>query len=104
MAPDEERVLDRYLEEARAHSFAPPDEFALIDRASSGDTEARRTLVTAYLGSAADIGLRLAPPGVSRFKAVQEANLVLLRLVCEPGPKVTERLEPAIREHFSALS
>ena len=93
--------LDRYLDEARAAERVLEDEPALLQSARSGDGEARKAVVRAYLYRTAQIALRLAPQGMGKLDAVQEANMVLLRLVTQPGPAFADELEAAIRTHFA---
>ena len=97
-------ALNTYLDEARAAELVLEDESALLESARSGDVEARDTLVRAYLFRTAEIALRLAPEGMDKLNAVQEANLVLIRLVDQaPEPSIAHHLEPAIRNHFGTL-
>ena len=100
-----DRPLDKHLDEARAAELVFEDESALLESARAGGAEARHTLVRAYLLRAAKIGLRLAPEGMADLDAVQEANLVLLRLVTQaPKPSIAHHLESEIRSHFGTLA
>ena len=92
-----------YLEEIRAGWFVVEDEPALLAKARIGDKEARQVLVRSYLPMAADLGLRLAPPGLPHLDAVQEANLVLMRLVAGASESLALQLAPAIRDRFAQL-
>lgn len=104
MTEDPENGLDRYLIEIRNHSQIPEDEDALIRSSRTGDQNARKILVQSYLALTAEIGLRLAPPKMSRLAAVQEANLVLLRLIEKGTEKPAVQLGPAIKKHFAGFS
>ena len=93
--------LDMYLNEARSAERALENEPMLLESARSGDAEARETLVRAYLYRTAEIALRSAPEGMDKLDAIQEANIVLLRLVKQPEPSFADHLEAAIRIHFA---
>ena len=81
MIEDSEAGLDRYLEEIRAHSRILDNEDELITSARTG-----------------------APPKMARLAAVQEANLVLLRLIEKGTEKPSVQLGPAIKKHFAGFS
>lgn len=104
MIEDSEPGLDRYLEEVRAHSRVLDNEDDLIKSVRTGDQTARKVLVESYLELTAEIGLRLAPAKMSRLTAVQEANLVLLRLIEKGTDKPAVQLGPAIQKHFARFS
>ena len=96
--------LEPYLQEALAHERVLEDEESVLEQARSGDVKARQRLVRSHLHRAAHIALRLAPPTMSSLDAVQEANLVLLRLAAAPhdAPMIKE-LETAIAKHFESI-
>ena len=95
------RALNKYLDEVRAAELVLENELAVLESARSGDVEARQTLVRVYLFRTAEIALRFAPEGMAKLDAVQEANLVLMRLVAQaPEPSIAHHLESAIRNHF----
>ena len=99
-----DRILNNYLDKAFEAEVELEDESAMLESARSGDVEARETLVRAYLYRAAEIALRLAPEGFDKLDAVQEANIVLVRLVDQaPQPSIAHHLELAIRNHFGTL-
>ena len=96
-----ESALNLYLNEARAAARVLENEPAVLASARSGDVAAQHTLVQVYLYSAAEIALRLAPEGMGKLDAIQEANTVLARLVSQAAePSIADHLEPAIEQHF----
>jgi DNA-directed RNA polymerase sigma subunit (sigma70/sigma32) len=100
MAPS----LKAYLDEARAAESVIQDEPAMLELARSGDVEAQQTLIRAYLYRAATTALRLAPEGMAGLDAIQEANVLLKKVVTKaPGPSVARDLEAAIRNRFGTL-
>ncbi len=97
-------ALNKYLEEALAAELLLENELAVLESARTGDVEAKHTLVQAYLFRTAEIGFRLAPEGMDKLNAVQEANIVLVRLVTRaPEPSIAHHLELSIKNHFWTL-
>ena len=98
-------ILNKYLDEVRAAELVLENELAVLESARTGDVEARHTLVQAYLFRTAEIGLRLAPEGMDKLNAIQEANIVLVRLVTQAQkPSIAYHLESAIKNHFGTLN
>lgn len=101
---DKDWALDRYLIEIRNQSSIPKNETDLLEAAREGDKKARLALVRSYLAITAELGLRLAPPSMAPLQAVEEANLVLLRLIGAGVEKPAVELGPAIHKHLSGLT
>lgn len=81
MASDEEN-LALYLSEVRSLPLLTlTEERDVLKRAREGDEAARRRVIEGYLELVTLLALRLAPEGMRPIDAIQEANLVLLRLV-----------------------
>lgn len=99
---DKKWSLESYLDEAWAGARAIADEISVLESAAVGDVEARKQIIKSYLFRAAETGMRLAPKQLSHLVAVQEANLVLMRLA-EKGISPEVHLESAIRSHFANL-
>ena len=98
-------ALNKYLDEARAAERVLENESAVLESARTGDVEAKHTLVQVNLFRTAEIGLRLAPEGMDKLNAIQEANIVLVRLVTRaPEPSIAHHLESAIKNHFGTLN
>jgi DNA-directed RNA polymerase sigma subunit (sigma70/sigma32) len=98
-------ALNKYLEEARAAEFMLKNELAVLESARTGEVKAKHTLVQAYLFRTAEIALRLAPEGMSKLNAIQEANIALVQLVARaPEPSIAYHLESAIKKHFGTLN
>ena len=101
MSEKEEPALERYLDEARNASIRLENEDELIESAANGDHAATSVVVESYLSLAAELGMRLAPARMSRLNAIQEANLVLVRLINSGAKNLPVELGRAIGEHFS---
>ena len=101
MTEKEEPTLERYLQEARKASIRLENEDELIQSAANGDNAATSVLVESYLSLAAELGMRLAPARMSRLNAIQEANLVLVRLISSGARSLPVELGRAIADHFS---
>jgi hypothetical protein len=99
---DREFVLSEYLEEVRAKSAVLANEPLLLERALSGDKEARQAVIVSHLSLAAELGLRLASPELEPLRAIQEANLVLMRVVAA-GESPVRVLSARISQHFETL-
>ena len=92
--------VEEYLADVRATSVVLPNEAELRRRARAGDKAVCKELITSYLSLAAELGLRLAPNRLTELEAIQEANLVLMRVVTdEESPAVT--LGPCLAAHFN---
>jgi DNA-directed RNA polymerase sigma subunit (sigma70/sigma32) len=95
--------LKQYLAEIRRQSLIPINERQLVKAAREGDAKARQQLIESYLYIAALLGLRLARPTMNPLDAIQEANIVLLRLIDAGVEKLAVELGPAIEKHFAAF-
>src|SRR5260370_2406488 len=83
MPTDEDAFLGAYINDVR-QEFAvlgTAEEEALSRRARDGDQEALHRVVKHHLLPTALLALELAPLSAPPLDAIQEANLVLLRLV-----------------------
>jgi DNA-directed RNA polymerase sigma subunit (sigma70/sigma32) len=102
---DDDALLTTYLEEVRRFSTLTPDEErALLDAARRGDEEARRSVSQGQLVAAAEFALAVARPWMRSLDAIQEANLVLFRLIDdEKVSLVSERLHEAVGERLSRI-
>lgn len=102
---DPEEALVLYLREARKLPAIPEtEEKELLARARAGDRAARRTLVDSYLELAAMLALKFRPPGIRELDAIQEANIVLLRLIEGGGERPAAELADAIRRRMEELA
>jgi DNA-directed RNA polymerase sigma subunit (sigma70/sigma32) len=95
--------VQEYLQDVRGRSKVLSDESVLLARAREGDKPARQMLITSYLALAAEIALRLAPARLEQLEAIQEANLVLMRVV-SAGESPALTLSGRIAEHFETLA
>ena len=106
MASDDE-LLAAYLREVRELPVLGQGEEgdALArSRTRAGDETARRRLIEGYLELTALLAIRLAPDGMRPLDAIQEANLVLIRLVDDTAvTRLAARLTDAIVERFDEL-
>jgi DNA-directed RNA polymerase sigma subunit (sigma70/sigma32) len=98
-----EDPFEKYIAEIRRHSLIPIDERQLMNAAREGDVKAKDELIKSYLYITALIGLRLARPTVNPLDEIQEANLVLLRLIDKGVEKPAVELGPAIEKHFATF-
>lgn len=98
-----EDPFEQYIAEIRRQSLIPIDEHQLMGAAREGDAKARDQLIKSYLYIAALTGLRLARPSMNPLDAIQEANLVLLRLIDTGVEKPAVELGPAIEKHFATF-
>ena len=96
--PSDEENLALYLSEVRKLPLLPPsEEREALKRAREGDEAARRRVIEGYLELTTLLALRLAPEGMRPLDAVQEANVVLMRLVDDasvdrPAARLTDAL------------
>jgi DNA-directed RNA polymerase sigma subunit (sigma70/sigma32) len=82
----DEDVLAEYLAEVRAVPLLPGrDEAHLLSASRNGDQAAKERLVESYLELVALLALQLAPSSLSPLDAIQEANLILIRLIDDPS-------------------
>lgn len=99
--------LELYLRELKsAPPLAPDEEETLLAKArNEGDRVAKKRVVTSYLARTAEIALRIRPGRLPPLDAIQEANLVLIRVIEDPFVRKPRRaLERRIAEHFHDLS
>ena len=95
-------LVDQYLEEVRSLATPLANEETLRSRARRGDKAATAELVRSYLSLAAELGLRLAPDRLTKLEAIQEANLVLMRVIADDeSPALV--LGPRIANHFAEM-
>lgn len=96
--------LDTYLAEIETVPELSQDEEAtLIKLARDGEQSAKRKLVEANLKWAAILADLLKPDSVSPIDAIQEANLVLMRLIDRPDAhSIGGELGNAVKEHFDS--
>ena len=94
--------LDVYLADIETVPELTKDqEKSLIELARSGDQSAKKKLVEAHLKWAAILADLLKPDSVSPIDAIQEANLVLMRLIDrEDIQSIGSELGDAVKEHF----
>jgi hypothetical protein len=102
---DESPTVHRYITEVRR---IPPltraEEVSLVAAARDGDEVAKSKAIQGNLELAAVLALRFAPAWLDAVKAIQEANLVLLRAVEDAGcvaPSI--ELAERIHLHFEQL-
>lgn len=89
---------------AKLPRLSPEEEASLLLSGRSGDQEAMRRLIEGLLERAAKLALELAPATMRPIDAIQEANVVLVRLLSDaavPDPLVA--LAGAIRDHLESL-
>lgn len=97
--------LRRFLEDCHRSAMKQPLSTTdrTLSRARAGDTRARLQVLNANRELAAILGLRLKPPKMKAEDAVQEALLVLERLIPTADDRLELRLGPAIRDHLRTL-
>ena len=100
------RLLEEYLTEVRGLPTVPATERAdLVERARGGDAEARKRAIESLLPEAATVATSECPVGMRVLDAIQEANVVVVRLVDdEQVPDPASALGDAVRRHLSALA
>jgi hypothetical protein len=100
-----DHILHKYINEVRDAECMLENELAMLESAQIGDKQAQKTLIQTYLYRTAEITLRLAPEGMDKLNALQEANIVLQRLVMQaPKPSMGHHLEMAIKNHFTTYN
>lgn len=103
-------ALDTYLREVRRYADVPPERREELFRlARSGDGRAKVDLVRACLLETAQVVLDARRPDwMLALDAVQDANLVLMRLVDDPAithaGELPAALEARIRQHLTDLA
>ena len=97
--------FDSYMAEIRGLPVADlAMEVRLLQPARDGDEHAMRELIEGHLLRAAELGVGLAPDWMSPLDAVQEANLVLMRLLSDASvPSPLQALPGAIRRHLRGI-
>src|SRR5438309_10068136 len=106
MASDDE-LLAAYLRDVRDLPVLGQGEEgdALArSRTRPGDQRARKRLIEGHLELTALLAIRLAPGRMRPLDAIQEANLVLIRLVDDPSvTRLAARPPDALLERFDEL-
>lgn len=78
--------FQEYLQGVRALPWVEPEDVpGLLRRARVGDPEARQRLIEGHLELTALLAWNLRPVWLAPVDAVQEANLILVRLVEDPA-------------------
>jgi DNA-directed RNA polymerase sigma subunit (sigma70/sigma32) len=102
---DDSRALEDYMSAVRE---LPPlrreREAELLEAARAGDESSRRFAIEGLVEISALLAIRYAPEGLRLIDAIQEANVVLCRLVDDakcPDPALL--LASAIKERLEAL-
>ena len=103
---DSDAALVDYLTQVKRYAGqVPARRRALLSQARAGHLDARQRYIDCLLHEAATISLRERPSWMPELDAVQEANLVLVRLVDNPEVADPQReIQAAVRAHFSSLS
>lgn len=96
--------LDVYLAEIETvPELSRDQEMSLIELARKGDPSAKKKLVEAHLRWAAILADLLKPDFINPIDAIQEANLVLMRLVDrEDVESIGSELGNAVKAHFNS--
>jgi DNA-directed RNA polymerase sigma subunit (sigma70/sigma32) len=102
----ENKHLADYLEKVRQIPLLTSgEERESLKRAREGDESARRRVIEGYLEVTALLALRLAPDWMRPLDAIQEGNIVLLRLVDDVSVAVpAARLSEALVAHFAEVA
>ena len=95
--------IDAYLEKLRGLPRPSEEEIRQWrEEAVAGNQGAQIRFTKAYLAQTAEIALLLKPEGWSNEETINEANLVLIRLIYETDVEdVGTELEARIRERFA---
>jgi len=105
MTTDDEHLAEYLNEVGRLPRLSPGDEPQLLLRGAEGDHDARKRVIEGNLEVAARLALRLAPHWMRPLDAVQEANLVLVRLVEDGvGGQPADRLSEELVRHYAEVS
>jgi len=105
MATDDEHLAEYLNEVGRFPRLSPGDEQQELLRAAEGDHDARKRVIEGNLEVAARLALRLAPDWMRPIDAIQEANLVLARLVDDgSGGQPADRLSDELVNHYAGVS
>jgi DNA-directed RNA polymerase sigma subunit (sigma70/sigma32) len=104
--PSEDEKLAVYLSEVRQLPLLTfTEEREGLQRAREGDESARRRVIEGHLELAALLALRLAPTWMRPLDAVQEANLVLIRLIDDTSvDHPAARLTDTLLAHFAEIT
>lgn len=104
--PSEEQNLADYLSEVRQFPLLTlTAEREGLKRAREGDEPARKRVIEGHLELTALLALRLAPEWLRPLDAVQEANIVLVRLIDDPSvAHPAARLTDALLAHFAEVT
>lgn len=104
MGADDE-ALAKYLAEVRGLPLLfAVDEADLLNASRSGDESARKRLLEGHLEVVALLALRLAPRWMRPIDAIQEANVVLSRLLDDKSVAVPVReLTSALIRHYDEI-
>ena len=105
MASDDEHLAD-YLEKVRQTPLLTSgEERESLKRAREGDESARKRVIEGYLEVTALLAIRLAADWMRLLDAIQEGNLVVLRLVDDASVAVpAARLGEALVAHFAEVA
>ncbi|MEO7802958.1 MAG: Clp protease N-terminal domain-containing protein [Actinomycetota bacterium] len=109
MQQDQTEVEAEGLRDFRAEAAGQPkiankDLAKTIRRAREGDRSARQALIKHYLADAAALAMKHRPKSISPLQAVQEANLILMKLATDPPTlDVGSILGEQIRQRLAAL-
>ena len=105
MSSDDDHLVN-YLEKVRQIPLlASRDEAVTLKRAREGDESARKRVIEGYLEVTALLALRLAPDWMRPLDAIQEGNIVLVRLVDDATvAHPAARLSEALSAHFAEVA
>lgn len=105
MPTSDDEALAGYLAEVRsAPILTRQRELELRRTARAGDAAARTALIEGYLELAAMLALRLAPEWMRPLDAIQEANVVLVRMMEEDDHAVLGAVLPTrLLAHYESL-
>jgi DNA-directed RNA polymerase sigma subunit (sigma70/sigma32) len=93
---DEDQLLQQYLSDVRTIPDLDREPLAdLLARARDGEAEAEARVLEALLEVTAVLTQHLAPPTMRTLDAIQESNLVLMRLVRDRDVQVPVLALPA---------
>jgi DNA-directed RNA polymerase sigma subunit (sigma70/sigma32) len=105
MTADDEHLAEYLNEVGGLHRLSSDDEREELVRAREGDQVARRRVIEGNLEVTAHLALRLAPDWMRPLDAIQEANLVLVRLVDDGSSgRPADRLSDDLVRHFAEVT
>ena len=104
--PSDGDLLALYLAEIRQYPLLTlTEEREGLKRAREGDEPARKRVVEGHVELTALLALRLAPDWMRPDEAVQEANIVLVRLIDDASvDRPAVRLTDALLAHFDEVT